>query len=413
MAREFQQVGVVGLGTMGAGIAEVFARSGLSVVAVEMDEAAVVRGRGHLEHSTGRAVSRGKLSADEQQTLLGRVSYATSLEALADADLVVEAVPEQLELKRHVFTQLDKICKPAAVLATNTSSLSVTEIAVATGRPGKVVGLHFFNPAPVMPLVEVVAAESTGRAAIQAGLDFVAGLGKTAIVSADAPGFIVNRVNRGFTLEPLRMLEAGEADVLAIDSAIEAAGYRMGPFRLMDLVGVDIGYAVAQALYQGFDEAGRFRPSPIQARMVEAGTLGRKTGRGFYAYGTGTEARLSPADAAEMPDVAEMPDGAGMPDVADARTQRAAQLSAAQIVERVNLAIVNEAYRAVEERVAAPQDVDLAMKLGANHPEGPFERAGHLGLRAVVEGLRRQHQAATLSADQYEIAPLLWQLATA
>jgi len=215
------------------------------------------------------------------------------------------------------------------------------------------------------------------------------------VLSADAPGFIVNRVNRGFTLEPLRMLEAGESTVAEMDAAIEAAGYPMGPFRLMDLVGIDVNLAVARSLYEGFDEAPRFRPSPIQEQMVAAGALGRKTGAGFYTY----------AEGATTPSIASAGPSAGSPP--------GGSLPSATIVERINLALINEAYRAVEERVASPQDIDTAIKLGVNHPLGPFERAGELGLRAVVEGLRRHHEVASLSGDQYEVASLLWQIATA
>src|SRR6266496_4162397 len=185
MTREFQRVGVVGLGTMGAGIAEVFARNGLSVVAIDVDDAAIARGRGHIEHSTGRAVARGKLAAAEQQALLGRIEFGSDLGALADVDLAVEAVPEHLDLKRAIFNQLDGICKPEAVLATNTSSLSVTEIAVSTGRPGKVVGMHFFNPAPVMKLVEVVNTVVTEPEVVEDLEAFVQQLGKVDVTIGD------------------------------------------------------------------------------------------------------------------------------------------------------------------------------------------------------------------------------------
>jgi len=387
-------VGVIGAGTMGAGIAQVALIAGHTVLLHDDDAAALERGRARVEAALDRLLEKGLLSPEGRDDALGRLRPATGLNHVAaDSDLVIEAVLEDLGLKRSIFRALDLNAHPEVPLATNTSSLSVAEIAEATHHRERVLGLHFFNPVPKMALVEVVAAESTGRDALNIGLEFVAGLGKTSVVCADAPGFIVNRVNRGFTLEPLRMLEAGESDIRAIDAAVEAAGYPMGPFRLMDLVGIDINYAVARSLYEGFDEAGRFRPSPIQARMVEEGRLGRKTGRGFYRYDDDPEARAE----SEPPGV---PAGA-------------TPLSADQIVERVNLAIVNEAYRAVEERVASPQDIDLALELGANHPMGPFERAGQLGLRGVVEGLRRQHEVAALSADQYEIAPLLWQLATA
>lgn len=388
-------VGVVGAGTMGAGIAQAALSAGHTVLLHDDDQQALERGRARVEAALDRQLAKGRLSPHQRDDALGRLRPATGLDHLAaDADLVIEAVLEDLALKRSIFRALDLNAHPEVLLATNTSSLSVAAIAEATHHRERVLGLHFFNPASVMLLVEVVAAETTGRAAIQAGIDFATGLGKTPVLSADAPGFIVNRVNRAFTLEPLRMLEADEATVREMDAAMEAAGYPMGPFRLMDLVGIDITEAVSRSLFQAFDEAGRFRPSPIQAQLIEAGNLGRKTGRGFYRYDD------DPDDAASGGDPIE-PESA------------ASQLSAAAIVARVNLAIVNEAYRAVEERVAAPQDIDVAMKLGANHPEGPFERVGRLGLRAVVEGLRREHEAAHLSADQFEIAPLLWQLATA
>jgi 3-hydroxybutyryl-CoA dehydrogenase len=219
MAREFQQVGVIGLGTMGAGIAEVFARNGLSVLGVEVDEAALAAGRGHLENSTARAVARGKLSEEEQQALLDRVTYSTDLDALAGADLVVEAVPEHLELKRQIFTQLDKICKPEAILATNTSSLSVTEIAVATGRPGKVVGLHFFNPAPVMKLVEVIRSVVTEQDVVDDVEAFVQKLGKVDVTVGDRAGFIANALLFGYLNHAASLYESRYASREDIDAA--------------------------------------------------------------------------------------------------------------------------------------------------------------------------------------------------
>jgi 3-hydroxybutyryl-CoA dehydrogenase len=388
----FLTVAVVGTGTMGAGIAQAALLAGHVVLIHDMDVDATAAGRARIVAALDRLVEKGRLPADERTSAVARLEERHELRDVArDSDLVIEAVIEDLTLKRSIFRALDMEAHPSVALATNTSSLSVASIAEAVHHHERVLGLHFFNPAPVMPLVEVVATDETLREVIQDGIGFVEGLGKTAVLSADAPGFIVNRVNRGFTLEPLRMLEAGEATIGEIDAAIEAAGYPMGPFRLMDLVGIDVNLAVARSLYDGFDEAPRFRPSPIQEQMVAAGTLGRKTGTGFYAYGDG--AATSPRDVTA--------------------TIASDSLPAATIVERVNLALINEAYRAVEERVASPQDVDTAIKLGVNHPVGPFERAGQLGLRAVVEGLRRQHEAARLSGDQYEVAPLLWQIATA
>lgn len=388
----FLTVALVGTGTMGAGIAQAALTAGHVVLIHDLDVNATAAGRARIIGALDRLVEKGRLTADERASAQARLEERHELRDLArEADLVIEAVVEDLPLKRSIFRALDMEAHPSVALATNTSSFSVASIAEGTHHRERVLGLHFFNPAPVMPLVEVVATDETLREVIQDGIGFVEGLGKTAVLSADAPGFIVNRVNRGFTLEPLRMLEAGQSTVAEIDAAIEAAGYPMGPFRLMDLVGIDVNLAVARSLFEGFDQAERFRPSPIQEQMVDAGTLGRKTGSGFYAYGEGgamTPTGVAPAEAGES-------------------------LPAATIVERVNLALINEAYRAVEERVASPQDIDTAIKLGVNHPLGPFERAGQLGLRAVVEGLRRQHEAASLSGDQYEIAPLLWQIATA
>jgi 3-hydroxybutyryl-CoA dehydrogenase len=284
MAREFQQVGVIGLGTMGAGIAEVFARNGLSVVAVEVDDAAVARGRAHLENSTGRAVTRGKLTDTEQQALLGRVAYATSLDALADVDLVVEAVPEQLELKKSIFSALDGICKPEAILATNTSSLSVTEIAVATGRPGKVVGMHFFNPAPVMKLVEVVRSVVTEQDVIEDVEAFAQKLGKTDVTIGDRAGFIANALLFGYLNHAASMYESKYASREDIDAAMKlGCGLPMGPLALLDLIGLDTAYEILDTMYK----QGRNRlhaPTPIFKQMITAGLLGRKSGRGFYTY---------------------------------------------------------------------------------------------------------------------------------
>jgi 3-hydroxybutyryl-CoA dehydrogenase len=284
MAREFQQVGVIGLGTMGAGIAEVFARNGLSVLGVEVDEAALAAGRGHLENSTARAVARGKLSDEEQQALLDRVTYSTDLDALAGADLVVEAVPEHLELKRQIFTQLDKICKPEAILATNTSSLSVTEIAVATGRPGKVVGLHFFNPAPVMKLVEVIRSVVTEQDVVDDVEAFVQKLGKVDVTVGDRAGFIANALLFGYLNHAASLYESRYASREDIDAAMKlGCGLPMGPLALLDLIGLDTSYEILDTMYkQSRDRL--HAPQPIFKQMMTAGLLGRKSGRGFYTY---------------------------------------------------------------------------------------------------------------------------------
>jgi 3-hydroxybutyryl-CoA dehydrogenase len=284
VAREFKKVGVVGLGTMGAGIAEVFARNGLSVVAVDRDDNALVRGRSHLEHSTGRAVARGKLSEAEQAELLGRISYDTQLAALREVDLVVEAVPEQLDLKREIFNVLDQICPPETILATNTSSLSVTEIAVATSRPGKVVGVHFFNPAPVMKLVEVVRSVVTEPDVVADIEAFVASLGKTDVTIGDRAGFIANALLFGYLNHAAAMYESRYATREDIDASMRlGCGLPMGPLALLDLIGLDTAYEILDTMYrQSRDRL--HAPTPIFKQMITAGLLGRKTGRGFYTY---------------------------------------------------------------------------------------------------------------------------------
>jgi 3-hydroxybutyryl-CoA dehydrogenase len=284
MAREFKRVGVVGLGTMGAGIAEVFARNGLTVIAVDRDEAAVSRGRGHIEHSTGRAVARGKLSEADQQALLRRISFDTELKALADADLVIEAVPEQLELKRSIFSQLDELCRPETILATNTSSLSVTEIAVATGRPDKVVGVHFFNPAPVMKLVEIVRSVVSDDEVVSDIEQFVASLGKTDVTIGDRAGFIANALLFGYLNHAAAMFAERYASREDIDASMKlGCGLPMGPLALLDLIGLDTAFEILDTMYrQSRDRL--HAPAPIFKQMITAGLLGRKVGRGFYTY---------------------------------------------------------------------------------------------------------------------------------
>ncbi|HET6876088.1 MAG TPA: 3-hydroxybutyryl-CoA dehydrogenase [Jatrophihabitans sp.] len=284
MAREFTKVGVVGLGTMGAGIVEVFARNGLDVVAVEKDDAALARGRGHLETSTGRAVDRGKLSAEEQQLLLSRVHGGTELATLAECDLVVEAVPEHLELKRAIFSELDGICKPDTILASNTSSLSVTEIAVATGRPGKVVGMHFFNPAPVMKLVEVIRTVVTEQEVVHDVEALVQRLGKVDVTAGDRAGFIANALLFGYLNHAVGLYESRYASREDIDAAMKlGCGLPMGPLALLDLIGLDTAYEILDTMYlQSRDRL--HAPQPIFKQMMTAGLLGRKSGRGFYTY---------------------------------------------------------------------------------------------------------------------------------
>ncbi len=284
MARGFSSVGVVGLGTMGAGIAEVFARNGIAVVGVERDEDQLARGRAHLEHSTGRAVQRGKLSEDEQTELVGRISFSTSLADVKGCDLVVEAVVEQLDLKRAIFTELDDIVGPQAVLATNTSSLSVTEIAAATSHPHRVIGLHFFNPAPVQAFVEVIRTVVTEPDVVEDVQALARRLGKNPVVAGDKAGFIANALLFGYLNHAAAMYDAHYASREDIDDAMRlGCGYPMGPLALLDLIGLDTAYEILETMYlQGRDRL--HAPAPVLKQLVTAGMLGRKSGRGFFSY---------------------------------------------------------------------------------------------------------------------------------
>jgi 3-hydroxybutyryl-CoA dehydrogenase len=284
MAREFTKVGVVGLGTMGAGITEVFARSGLEVVAVERDEAGLAAGVGHVESSTSRAVKRSKLSEEEKQAIFDRITFSTSLEDLADCHLVIEAVPEKLELKQHIFTELDRITAPDAILATNTSSLSVTEISVATHRPAQVVGMHFFNPAPVLKLVEVIRTVVTDVQVIEDVKALSERLGKVPVVVGDKAGFIANALLFGYLNHAVSMYEQRYASREDIDAAMKlGCGLPMGPLALLDLIGLDTAYEILDTMYKQTRDR-LHAPSPIIKQMVTAGVKGRKTGRGFYTY---------------------------------------------------------------------------------------------------------------------------------
>ncbi|HYQ68441.1 3-hydroxybutyryl-CoA dehydrogenase [Actinophytocola sp.] len=284
MAREIHSVGVVGLGTMGAGIAEVVARTGRTVVGVEVDDLCVARAREHLEHSTERAVAGGKLDAGERDALLSRISFTTDLHDLAGVDLVVEAIPESLELKAGVFTELEQVCRPDVILASNTSSLSVTEIGVHTGRPGKVVGLHFFNPAPVLKLVEIVRTVVTEPEVVADVEAFARSLGKEPVVIGDRAGFIANALLFGYLNHAVSMYESRYASREDLDAAMRhGCGYPMGPLALLDLIGLDTAYEILETMYrQSRDRL--HAPAPLLKQMITAGLLGRKSGRGFYTY---------------------------------------------------------------------------------------------------------------------------------
>ena len=364
-------IAVVGAGTMGAGIIESAALAGLSTAMLDVNDEALERGRKSIEGDLERRVSKGRMTDERRREVLNLISTTTSVDDLASAPVVIEAVVEDVAVKRKVFAGLEAVVAEDAVLATNTSSLSVAGIAAASEHPERVVGMHFFNPVPAMKLVEVVAGSSTDPSSAHRVEQLAVTLGKTPIRVSDTPGFVVNRVARPFYLEALRVVESG-GEPEQVDAAIRDAGFRMGPLELADLIGQDVNLAVSESLFERYYYQPRFRPSHLQRSMVEAGLLGKKSGRGFYDYGS------------------ERGETVG-------ETMEPSE----DVARRVISCIVNEAFLALSEGVATAEDIDQAMKLGANYPKGPFEWAEEIGVRGILEtldSLRATHGNAYLAS---------------
>ena len=348
-------VGIVGAGVMGCGIAQVALEAGHEVVVHDVDETALDRARDRIADGLTKRATRVVTDPTQIDSWvderLVRLRTTDVLEQLGDeADAIIETAVESLELKQTIFGTLDATAAPEVILATNTSALSIAAIAAATTHAERVLGLHFFNPAPLMRLVEVVPGPATDPRVADAAERLVASWGKVAVRSLDSPGFIVNRVNRPFTLEALRLLEAGAASVEAVDAAMRDAGFPLGPFELMDLTGIDVTFAASTAIWEALGRPERLRPSPIQEARIDAGALGRKTGEGFYRY----------VDGHRGPTALQ---ASGM-----------AAMDPPAIRERILGALAAEARFAAQEGVASEAAIDLAMRLGANHPQGPFER---------------------------------------
>jgi 3-hydroxybutyryl-CoA dehydrogenase len=400
-----ERIGVIGAGTMGAGIAQVAALGGYETRLHDPLPEALETGIGRLRRALVKGAGRGIWSEHEANEAGNRVGTTTSLGDLCECDLVIEAAPEDLELKRQLFGALDETCGPQAILASNTSSLPITAIAAELPRRERVVGMHFFNPPALMKLVEVVATADSAAAVLDATTEVGVRMGRTPIRAKDSPGFIANRLARPFTLESLRMLGDGVADAATIDRVCrEGGGFRMGPFELIDLIGLDVNLSVARSFYAQGGEPARWRPSPIQENLVAEGHLGRKSGQGFYDYSDPP----SPSSPVPSHQLSRQGNSATGELTLDPAKLAEIDPAAPAILPRLFAQIANEAAFALEEEVGSPADMDTAMRLGFNWPRGSLELTELLGAaRAVelLEGLRAEHGEAYQPAPGLIAAP--------
>lgn len=354
-------IGIIGAGAMGSGIAQVAATAGHKVKLFDANPTALSKAKELLQINMTKLTEKQKISQDKANTIIASTEYVSNLENLAGSDLIIEAIIENLEVKQQVFSSLDKLVKSNCILASNTSSLSITSIASACEKPERVIGLHFFNPAPLMPLVEIIPGIATKSGLAEELKQLMLKWGKTPVICKDTPGFIVNRIARPFYGEAMRIFEEGIADIATIDWAMkEFGGFKMGPFELTDLIGHDVNYVVTETVWKQFYFDPRFKPALCQKRLVEARFFGRKSGKGFYNYQQDATTPEPNTD----------------------------KLTGEQIFMRILSMLINEAADALYMQVASKEDIDLAMTKGVNYPKGLLKWADDIGLEHILNQLQ-------------------------
>ena len=373
-----KKIGIIGAGAMGSGIAQVAASAGHPVVLFDTNADALSLSKSKLANVTDRLVEKGRLTSEEAQEIQNRISYADHMEALSESGIIIEAIIENLDVKKGVFSSIESMVSKDCILASNTSSLSIASIASACERSERVLGIHFFNPAPLMPLVEIIPAIQTADEITDEARNIIDSWKKITVLAKDTPGFIVNRVARPFYGEAIRILEEGIADVATIDWAMkEIGGFRMGPFELTDYIGHDVNYVVTETVFKAFFFDPRYKPSFTQKRLVEAGRLGRKSGQGFYDYSKGAVNPKPNTDEA----------------------------LGTEIVNRITAMLINEAIDALFLNIASAKDIDLAMTKGVNYPKGLLAWADEKGLDVVLTQLEELYK--NYCEDRYRPSPLL------